>query len=180
MLSPNEEQYQLIKKIFPNANIRVYTIKSWNLDKPNKRHYDLICAMNVFHYSKQPLLWFDNVLNSCRYFWLQDLINRYRSTKEGLQLGNDGDSMRYSFSPNIHSSFEGAFDLALFKERIIDFHAYPTKGQSIHFLCCMKGNSTPDTVESPPKTISIINSLKATTVFKLKRIARASKKLLGG
>ena len=180
LLSPNEEQYQLIKKIFSKANITVYTIKSWKLDYPNKRHYDLICAMNVFMYSKRPILWFENVLNYCRYFWLQDLINRYRN-KEGqpIQLGNDGDSMRYSFSPNIQSTFEGAFDLAVFKEKIIDFHAYPTKGGNMHFLCCMKGNSMLDDVECSNKTILAINSLRAATVFKLKRIRRSVLSFLG-
>jgi hypothetical protein len=173
LLSPCEEQYQLIKKLFPKAHINVYTIRNWNLDYPNKRHYDLICAMNVFHYSKTPPLWFENVLNACRYFWLQDLVNRYRSDKRPCQLGDDGDSMRYCFSPNIHSTFDGAFDLSVFKEKITDFHAYPTEGGNMHFLCSMKGKASPEDVQPTPKVFSIINSLRVEIVFKLKKIGKS-------
>ncbi len=175
MLSPNETQYRLIQKIFPNANISVCTIKNWNLNNQSKRHYDLICAMNVFHYAKQPAIWFENVLNACRYFWIQDIINRWRS-KPGCysQFGYDGDSMRYSFLPEIHSDFEGAFDLSKYKEKIIDFHAYPTKcgpkSENMNFVCCMKGNCTSDNIEVSNKTILVIHSLKVTTKFRIERL----------
>ena len=142
LLSPNKKQYQLIKGLFPKSNISVCTVRNWNLSKKNKRKYDLVCAMNIFHYSKQPLLWFNNVLNSCRYFWLQDLIIRYRSEKGmPFQLGNDGDSMRYCFLPEVKSTFKNAFDLSIFAQRIVNFKTYSTQGNptNLHFILNMKG-----------------------------------------
>ena len=145
LLSPNLDEYKLIKVLFPKANIYICSIKNWNLKEESKKKYDLVCAMNVFHYSDNPDIWFKNVFQSCRYFWLQDLIIRCRSEK-GLpfQLGKDGDAMRYCFLPEIRSTFENAFNLSVFKLRILNFYAYPVKGivgnESLHFICNMKGD----------------------------------------
>ena len=70
MLSPNKIQYNLVKKLFPESKLHISTVKDWNLNKPSASKYDLIIACNVFHYSPKPNLWFKNVLNSCRYFWI--------------------------------------------------------------------------------------------------------------
>ena len=106
LLSPNEKQYILIKKLFPNSNIYINTINDWNLYEKIENKYDLICAMNVFHYSKNPACWFENVFNSCRCFWIQDLINRYRSSRGyPYQLGSNNDSMRYCLLPKVESNF---------------------------------------------------------------------------
>lgn len=146
----NETQYRLLQKIFPNANIWVCTIKNWNLNNQNKRHYDLICAMNVFHYAKQPTIWFENVLNACRYFWIQDIINRWRSKPVFFTVWLWWRFNALQFFTRHTFWFRGGFWLEHIQEKIIDFHAYPTKcgpkSGNMNFVCCMKGNCTSDNI----------------------------------
>ena len=163
LLSPNKKQYQLLRELFPKSNISVCTVRDWNLNEKSKRKYDLVCAMNIFHYSKQPLLWFNNVLDACKYFWLQDLVIRYRSEKgPPFQLGNDGDSIRYCFLPEVKSTFEKAFDLSIFANRIVNFNTYSTESglekPNLHFILNMKGNVTIDEVCESNKTRALFYS----------------------
>lgn len=143
LLSPNIKQYYLFTNLFPYSKVRISTFDDWNLDNKNNQIFDLIVAMNVFHYAKNPKIWFHNVFNSCRYFWIQDLIIRKRSfDKTNNFLGYDGDSVRYCMNPKIKSTYENAFDLSIFNHKLIDFIPY-TEGdnnQSLHFIACFKGD----------------------------------------
>ena len=141
LLSPNKEQEDLITTLFPNATITVKRKGEWDLNKKNKGKYDVIIAMNIFHYSPDPELWFNNVFNSCKQFWIQDLISRRRGTAKDTELGTDGDSARYQFLPDIHSILLNAFDVNFYKDRILYVKTYKgDKDGSLHFMCKLKGD----------------------------------------
>ena len=137
LLSPNNEQKKLFKELFPEAHLTIKTKKDWDLNNKSTDKYNVIVAMNVFHYSYAPTLWFKNVFNSCSYFWLQDLIKRDRGPR---QLGADKDAIRYQLSPKIISNYMGAFDLNRYKKRMLHFKTYKDPKNSIHFICNMKGD----------------------------------------
>ena len=137
LLSPFYEQYNIFKSLFPESKIIVFDINSWNLDHQKNFSFDLISASSVFMYSPNPEKWFSNVFSCCKYFWIHDLINRQRS--EFSALGPDGDKVRFSFSPKHISDFEGAFDLRIFEERILDFIEFKVNASS-HFLANLRGN----------------------------------------
>ena len=159
MLSPNRQQYDFVKRLFPKAKLHWSTVNDWDLNKSNDAKYDLIIACNVFHYSPNPDLWFKNVLDSCRYFWIQDLIDRYRSSNG--QLGTDGDSRRYSYMPDYKSEYPESFDLSLYDKNIISFKAYKCKAplvnpnsNCLHLICFMRGFQARN--NAPSRHISMI------------------------
>ena len=137
LLSPFYSQYEFFKEIFPQSRITVLNINSWNLNEFKNFKFDIIFASAVFMYSNDPKSWFDNVFKSCKYFWIQDLINRSRS-KLGI-LGKDGDKMRYYKSPDIISNFNDAYDLSIYNEKLLSFESFSV-GPAIHFLANFKGN----------------------------------------
>ncbi len=145
LLSCSKEQTHLIKRLFPRSRLMKLTVDAYNLNDPLKRDVEVIAAMNVFHYSDNPLLWFSNILPFCRYAWIQDLINRKRL--ENSELGADGDRTRYCYTKRgIVSDFPGAFDLSILDERVVDFCVYEggTTGAGVrdtkHFLMCLRGD----------------------------------------
>ena len=73
LISPSYEQYLVFRKFFPNSKIICSSIKSWNLNKSITSRFDLIYAANVFMYSNDPILWFNNVFKSCKNFIIQDI-----------------------------------------------------------------------------------------------------------
>ena len=109
LLSPYYNQYQFFKEIFPDSKIIVLDRNSWDLNNQKPFKFDLISASLVFMYSPSPEKWFSNVLSSCKYFWIHDLIQRSRS--DSAILGPDGDAMRFSLSPDYISDNEQAYDL---------------------------------------------------------------------
>jgi hypothetical protein len=168
LLSPNHQQYSYLKQLYPTAALHVCTIKSWNLNNHSSRHYDLVCAMNVFHYAKDPALWLGNVLDCCRIFWLQDLVNRYRGGYP-RQLGADGDAMRYSLLPKVKSTFEGAFDLSTYRE-LMEFHTYKADGKNLHFICQMRGHAKPEDIEHSGRATTALDAVAAQAVFRIKGV----------
>ena len=141
LLSPNEEQEKLIRTLFPQSTVTVKRKEDWDLNKKIKDKYDIIIAMNVFHYSPDPELWFNNVFNSCKQFWIQDLVSRKRGTLKDTELDQDGDSARYQFLPDIHSTLLDAFDVNFYKDRILYLKTYKgDKDGSLHFMCKLKGD----------------------------------------
>lgn len=102
---------------------------------PHTTDYDLMIFCNVFHYIKTPARAFANVLKSCRYLLIQDIIIRDRGV-DGI-LSTDGDAMRYCIPP-IGSNYGGAFDLTPMKDRMVFFMPYIDSGVAIHFIALIK------------------------------------------
>jgi hypothetical protein len=144
MLSAWPEQWELIRRLFPNAHVCNMDSVRWNLNNPLKEEpFDLIVAMNVFMYSTDPDLWFKHVKAACKELWLQDVIARTRSSTPGCELGSDEDKMRYTYPPKVSTSFVGAYDLN--KQPISDFHLYldpetDSAHPAIHFLARIRGD----------------------------------------
>jgi len=142
LLSPFDEQVQVMRSVFPAANVVIYTVNNYNLNTPLNKQFDIIVAMNVFMYSPNPQRWFDNLLPFCRCLWLQDLIYRKRSKER--ELGADTDRMRYSYPPDHIATFESAFDLNCFGDDIVEFVEYNSGGNTVsessrHFLLYLNG-----------------------------------------
>ena len=84
------------------------------------------------------------MFNSTRYFWIQDVVDMHRSDDEFNAFGLDGESMRYSLSPNYISKYEKAFDINVFKPQIKYFEVYnpsPQKSgnKDLNFISFMQG-----------------------------------------
>lgn len=106
-LSPTDE-YETVKEIVSYLNIDIKTIEDWDLNKSIEKKWDLCIVHNVFHYSKNPKIWFKNVFNSCDTIWIIDHIDRDRGP---IQLGDDGDSMRFELLPDVPSNFLDPYNL---------------------------------------------------------------------
>lgn len=114
LLSPSDEDIVFLRAQFPRARFLVATRGLWDINQafPAPGRVDLVVASNVFHYSPDPERWFSNVLGMTRYFILQDLVSRRRSTTPD-GLCDDGDRVRYSYSAQgVQSDFAGAYDLS--------------------------------------------------------------------
>jgi len=114
LLSPSLDDVAFVKQQFPEARLLVATRDTWDLNQAFSapEGVDLVMASNVFHYSPDPGRWFSNVLAMTRYFILQDLVFRRRSTAPD-GLCDDGDAIRYAFhSRGVESAFASAFDLS--------------------------------------------------------------------
>jgi hypothetical protein len=112
--SPSDDDIAFLRAQFPKARLLVATRGTWDLERPfpARGRVDLVVASNVFHYSPDPARWFENVLAMTRYFIVQDLVSRRRSTAPD-GLCDDGDRMRYSYSTEgVESDFAAAYDLA--------------------------------------------------------------------
>lgn len=142
LLSPLEE-LESLKKILFFSDIDVVSKDDWDLNKKIDKKWDLCIVHNVFHYSPDPKLWFLNIFNSCNTIWIIDHIDRDRGI---TQFGNDGDCMRYEYSPYIFSNSKVAFDLCEIK-KITNFFTYinPINGatnnqfvQNISFIAEIK------------------------------------------
>lgn len=114
LLSPSDDDIEFLRRQFPAARLLVATRGTWDLAEPFPAdgRVDLVVASNVFHYSPHPERWFSHVLAMTRYFIVQDLISRRRSSAPD-GLCDDGDRMRYSFtSRGVRSEFACAYDLS--------------------------------------------------------------------
>lgn len=144
LLSPWEAQYDVVRATFLEAEIVSLSKAEWDLRESHSESYDLICAMNVFQYAKDPATWFSNVFKSCKYFWIQDLVNRARGS-EGHLCETDGDAMRYCYRPEVLSDFGQAFDLSALGDRVLDFVFYEAEPNlccfnTVHFLARLRGD----------------------------------------
>ena len=144
LLSPWPEQWGLMRRLFPNAAKQCALGHThWDLYKPyTEGTFDLIVAMNVFSYSKDPDCWFRNVLAVCKEFWLQDHVCRKRSYEPGREFSSDGECMRYTYPPQAVTVFKEAYDLH--SVPVMDFVSYndPTVNNgfpAISFLARIKG-----------------------------------------
>jgi hypothetical protein len=97
-LSPDHRQYQLLRETFPDAQIVSLTQEAYDIDDGPAPGglYDVAFLGNVFMYCKKPTVWFRNLLESSRVLLVQDLIRAWRGGD--MELGQDGDSLRFSFS----------------------------------------------------------------------------------
>lgn len=133
VLSPNSEQLDYIRELFPYSKVTAIYFHNWDLNDYNRAKFDLLVAMNVFHYSNNPDIWFDNVLRSCRVFWMQDINSRKRG-KDGGELCNDGDSVRYYYGDVLPEKGKPSFELPD-PTRV---EVYNDHKGSIHFLAEFK------------------------------------------
>jgi len=135
ILSPTYE-LSFYEKIFNNIEIK--DINSWDLNKIENFKYNLIISHNIFYISKNPQLWIDNVMNSCDYFLLQDILKRKRNLYSEF-CETDHDSIRFSF--NNHKYYDGeTFNLSNIKYKIINGIIYDGEknefdNQPKHFAC---------------------------------------------
>lgn len=133
--SPWPEQINAVTEYFGEAS--VITRQEWDISMvsyPSK--LDLLIMNNVMMYISNPLTTFCNVLKSCNYLLIQDIISRDRGNNE--ILGGDGDAMRYCFPP-VKSNFKKALDLNILKNQIIFLYPYTDNHVNIHFIALMKG-----------------------------------------
>jgi len=150
LLSPSDEDIDFLHAQFPRARLLVATRGTWDLNRPfpARGRVDLVVASNVFHYSPEPERWFENVLGMTRYFIIQDLVSRTRSTAPD-GLCDDGDRMRYSYSSaGVKSDFAAAYDLSAQAEHIQTFerfdggrneHHAPPLPAPTHYCALLKG-----------------------------------------
>ena len=136
ILSPRDIE----RRIFPHAT--ALPRWRWDLDRPGTRRFDLLIASNVFMYAADPARWFRDVLASCRYFLLLDLVRRRRSS-EG-ELGRDRDRMRYGVGGE-RPRGEPAFDLTGLGERLLahrTFHggANEFDREPLHVIALFRGD----------------------------------------
>jgi hypothetical protein len=121
LLSGNVEQANLIRNSFTNP---ILLGKSdWDIvQKPYTKHFGVIHIMNVLHYISDPATAIRNLLQSCDYLFIQDLIMRQRGFFDA-ELSPDGDCMRYIYKHHVNLQ-PYAFDLTYLEPKVIDFKAY--------------------------------------------------------
>lgn len=133
LLSPNSEQVEYIQSLFPQAKCSSLYFHNWDLNKRERYKFDLIVAMNVFHYSTDPETWFENIFCSCRVFWMQDINSRKRG-KNGEELCGDGDSVRYYYKDKLPEKGKPSYELP----NPWSLEVYEDHKGSIHFLAEFK------------------------------------------
>lgn len=114
----------------------------WDLNKPSRKRFDVLLAANVFMYSPDPDRWFRNVLASCNYFIMLDLIRRRRD--ENSEFGSDKDCMRYGVREERPRTDE-FFDLHTLGDRLLSYKTFfggsnPTDEAPVHVLALIKGD----------------------------------------
>lgn len=143
LLSPNQRQYAQFRRRFPGAEILCADRLSWDLSRKQKWWFDLIFAGNVFMYSPNPPVWFENILTCGRRLLVQDVINRRRSTVPPY-LGLDHDSMRFQFRQRgVVSEFPHAFDLENVPAICEDFTPYDSRDGALHFIARFRNAAGP-------------------------------------
>jgi hypothetical protein len=142
-LSPDSKQAGILRSMFPSADIMEKTIGNWDLNEPATFSCGLVVACNVFHYSPNPTLWFQNVFKVCHWFWMQDLCLRDRGGCNGRGL--DGDQVRYAYGGLPSSSKFDLCALKDIKDRITDIHFYDAGSKEsgklcLNFVACFRGD----------------------------------------
>jgi len=111
--SPTNVELDILKTMFPSANIESFDKNQWNLDNVplTEKKFDLYWANAVFMCAKDPALWLKNVFSACENAWIADMIEGWRCGPNGSELAlNDGDVMRYHVQEE-RAAFDGAYDL---------------------------------------------------------------------
>lgn len=134
--SCNNAQRNAVLNAFPDGKLITINKEDWDILTGDAGAFGLLCFFNVFHYMPDPVKAFLNVLNSCSYLLIQDLMIRNRGNNT---FGEDGDCMRYAYG-EIKSNFQNAFDLSVMKDRILFFTPYVENVQNLHFISVIKGN----------------------------------------
>lgn len=98
-----------------------FTQDQWDLNNPAPKTADIVVACNVFHYSPNPTIWFDNVFRSCQEFWMQDLFSRRRGSPTE-EFGTDGDCCRYAFGTSVTCA--KTFNLEVYRDRLLEYYTY--------------------------------------------------------
>lgn len=130
-----KEQIEAASVVFQEAHINLFSIKDWDIMHGEYNEHDLFCFFNVFHYIPDPFKAFTNVLNSCKYLLIQDLVIRDRG--ENI-FGQDGDCMRYEMN-GLKSNYRNAFNLGIYRNRILFFSPYLENKINVHFIALIKG-----------------------------------------
>lgn len=136
LLSPSMADVMLVRKQFAKTRVFIATRRTWDLNHPfpAKGKMDPVIASNVFHYSKDPAVWFRNVLNMTDCFILQDLVSRRRSAASD-GLCEDGDSMRYCYrAKQVESDFAAAYDLSALQDSILFFEEFEGGRNEHHII----------------------------------------------
>jgi hypothetical protein len=128
--------------VFPYA--ATISRHEWDLNEPTERHFDLLVASNVFMYSHDPERWFANVLESCAYFLLIDLVRRQRSRQ--TEFGRDGDCLRFAFGEE-RPRVSNVFELGILGDRLLEGKTYPGGANEfdsapLHVIALIGGHTT--------------------------------------
>lgn len=149
LCSPDKVQFSITQLFYANHLLMQRSESEWNLNSPwLEDPVDVIIACNVFHYSYDPIKWFDNCFSACKFLWLQDLFSRPRG-HNGTELSKDdpSDMTRYGlggvFSSNV--PVDTAFDLAMYKDRLLAYEVYDAGSfreckALINFVACFRGD----------------------------------------
>lgn len=162
LISPDRDDLQFARSRFPRARIFASFRWNWDLNRPcpfGADRFDLCLVSNVFHYSPDPALWYENLLATTRVALIQDLIWRKRSDSPPF-LGPDGDAIRYEFNERgVHSAAERTFDLSMldlqfryfetFSGGLNDYHDATDPPR--HFVSIVEGRRTSEWNATPLK-----------------------------
>lgn len=105
--------------IFPCAT--AVPQRTWDLNVPGKDEFDLIVASSVLTHSADPDRWLNNVLASCEYLLMIDLVRRRRS--KDSEFGGYGDCVRYAIGTE-RPRVEQSFNLNTLGNRLLGFRTY--------------------------------------------------------
>jgi len=116
--------------------------KRWDLNHPGTQRFDLIIGANVFLCSGNPDRWFANVLASCKYFVIQDVVRRKRGPVG--EFGPDGDQTRFAVGDERPRTSQ-YFDLATLGDRVLGFRTYfgganEYDDEPTHFVAVLRGD----------------------------------------
>lgn len=127
LISPIVDDYQFIKRHYPQFDLYITQIGDWNLDRPcplRLGQFDLAIASNVMMYSHSPQTWVDHVLGVARCFVMQDVVYRKRSAT-APHLGTDQDAVRFCFRERaVVTSFPTPFDLGSLRQKLLYFASF--------------------------------------------------------
>lgn len=141
--SPAGGEIDILSDLFPVADISRLGESTWNLLEQAPQKFDLFVTNNTFMYSTNPQAWFDNIMASCRYAWIQDVIRGRRDPER--ECGNDGDCMRFKYEPLAVARLPEAYDLHKLDKMIVNFAPFDSKGaghyDSMHFYLFLKAPS---------------------------------------
>jgi hypothetical protein len=126
--------------LFPRATH--LSRRRWDLDEPSERRFDVLVAVDVFMYAKDPARWFRNVLASCRWFVMLAPVRRRRS--DGSEYGSDGDRVRFAIGPD-RTRTEPSFDLTSLGDRLLAWRTFPGGADAyddepIHAVALFRGD----------------------------------------
>ena len=133
VVCPSQQEIDLVKRAVPDASVIWITrngvstpVPSWDITKgPYPKSLDVAVLCNVMMYISDPETAFRNLLSSCRWLWVQDLVRGRRSSSQ--YFGEDGDCMRYEYSSLEKSDAPQKFDMNTLKG-LVDMQCYDVPG----------------------------------------------------